>query len=230
VSSWERALSGGTGGGALATAVASKANAGLRSQTDMGVDRSTKGGGLNPVYTPPTTSGKPTGGGRTVFSTDPGDFTPYGSPDPYPAVLPSLSAAQLGALAERRRIADQRLKEAEAQKERNKALLEASAERSRESAERGSKRSIEDFMREAGGKSLARSPMIAGRFQRREGEDLRVAYGEIDTRLSTEIAALQDLVSEAARNRDEQIALIEQEKVNMQADLERLFPASQMYG
>jgi hypothetical protein len=145
-------------------------------------------------------------------------------------VLPSLSAAQLGALAERRRLADQRLKQAKTEKERGEALLEASAIRARESATRDSRRSIEDFMRDAGGKGLARSPMVAGRFQRRAGEDLGLAYGEVDTRLSTEIAALQDMVSQAENARSEEIALIDQEQVNMQADLERLFPASGMYG
>jgi hypothetical protein len=85
-------------------------------------------------------------------------------------------------------------------------------------------------MRDAGGKGLARSPMVAGRFQRRGGEDLRLAYGEIDTRLSTEIAALQDMVSQAELSRSEEIALIDQEKVNMQADLERMLPAAGMYG
>jgi hypothetical protein len=161
---------------------------------------------------------------------DPGSFKAGPDPDPYPTVLPSLSAAQLGSLAERRSLADRRLKEAEAAKERGTTLLEASALRARQSEERGSRRSIEDFMRQAGGKGTARSPMIAGRFQRREGEDLRTAYGEIDTRLSTEIATLQDMVSRASLERADTIASLENERVNMQADLERLFPASQMYG
>lgn len=228
MSAWERALAGGGGGGGNAAITARSRAAASRSNTDYGVDRSTKGGGLTiPAKKP---EGKPSGGGTTIFSTDPTNFSPYGEPSTYPTTLPALSASQLGALAERRRLADQKFKQAEAQKERNKTLLEASAERARESGARNSRRSIEDFMREAGGKGIARSPMIAGRFQRREGEDLRLAYGEIDTRLSTEIAALQDMVSDARNTRDEQIALIEQERVNMQADLERLFPASQMYG
>jgi hypothetical protein len=42
--------------------------------------------------------------------------------------------------------------------------------------------------------------------------------------------ALQDLVARAAEDRDSAIAAIEQEQVNMQADLERLFPAADMYG
>ena len=162
---------------------------------------------------------------RTTNPGDPGQF----EPDPYPTVLPSLSAEQLGQLAERRRLADERLKQAEAEKERRKGLLEASSIRAREEADRVSKRSLQDFMREAGGKGLARSPMVAGRQVRREGEDLRLKYGEIDTRLSTEVAALQDMVSRAALERDTTIALIEQERVNMQADLDRLFPAAGMF-
>jgi hypothetical protein len=70
--------------------------------------------------------------------------------------------------------------------------------------------------------------MVAGREVRREGEDLRLKHGEIDTRLSTEIMALQDMVAEAANERNEAIAGIEQQRVDMQADLERLFPAASM--
>lgn len=187
-------------------------------------------GQADKIQTTSQPTGKPTGKPPVYGLPDPGTYKAGPDPDPYPTVLPSLSAAQLGALAERRRLADQRLKQAKTEKERGEALLEASAIRARESATRDSRRSIEDFMRDAGGKGLARSPMVAGRFQRRAGEDLGLAYGEVDTRLSTEIAALQDMVSQAENARSEEIALIDQEQVNMQADLERLFPASGMYG
>ena len=166
------------------------------------------------------------GGGEVTITTAPSE-TPM--PDPYPTVLPSLSAAQLGQLSERRRLIDERLKQAEAESERRRTLVEASAARSRQSAERESQRSIQDFMRQAGGRGVARSPMVAGRRVRRAGEDLRLEYGEIDTQLSTEIAALQDLVSRAENERSIGIAQIEQERVNMQADLNRLFPAGSMY-
>jgi hypothetical protein len=89
---------------------------------------------------------------------------------------------------------------------------------------------MDDFMREVAGRGLARSPMIAGRGVRRTGEDLRLTYGEIDTKLSTEIAALQDLVSQAELARSEEIASISQDEANMRADLERLLPAANMYG
>jgi hypothetical protein len=165
---------------------------------------------------------------KTGKGTDPGD--PFQQdPDPYPAVLPSLSAAQLGQLSERRRLADERLKRAQTESERRQGLIEANAERARQAGQRESRRSIEDFMRETAGKGLARSPMVAGRFQRRAGEDLRLAYGEIDTRLSTDIMALQDLVRDAEDRRNTELALIEQERVNMQSDLERLFPAASMF-
>lgn len=178
----------------------------------------------------PSTPGKPTGKPPVYTNPDPGTFKAGPDPDPYPTVLPSLSATQLGELSQRRSIADQRLKQAEADKERGTSLLEASAIRARESATRDSRRSIEDFMRQAGGRGLARSPMVAGREQRRGGEDLRLAVGEIDTRLSTEIATLQDMVSRATNERNQEIAFIKQDKVNMRTDLERLFPASGMYG
>jgi hypothetical protein len=168
-------------------------------------------------------------GGVVVTTTDPGGSVEQRRPDPYPTVLPSLSAKQLGQLSERRRIIDERLKQAEAESERRRTLIEASAQRSRQDAARTSRRTIEDFMRQAGGRGLARSPMVAGRRVRRGGEDLRLAYGEIDTQLSTELMALQDLVSRAENDRDLAMAGIEQERVNMQADLGRLFPAASMY-
>ena len=201
MSAWERALSTGVGGGSLGATVRAAANRGTTNNGEETID---------------------------TVTTNPGDPQQF-QPDPYPTVLPSLSAAQLGQLAERRRLADERLKQAEAEKERRKGLLEASSIRAREEADRISRRSIQDFMREAGGKGLARSPMVAGRQVRREGEDLRLKYGEIDTRLSTEVAALQDMVSRAANERDIAIAQIEQERVNMQADLDRLFPAAGMF-
>lgn len=178
----------------------------------------------------PNNPGKPTGKPPVYNNPDPGTFKAGPDPDPYPTVLPSLSAAQLGELSQRRSVADQRLKQAKADKERGETLLKASAIRARQSAERGSRRSIEDFMRQSAGKGLARSPMVAGRQARRSGEDLRLAVGEIDTQLSTEIATLQDMVSKATDARNQEIAFIKQDKVNMQTDLERLFPASGMYG
>jgi hypothetical protein len=166
------------------------------------------------------------GGDEDRDSTTPSE-TP--KPDPYPTVLPSLSSEQLGKLAERRRLVDEKLKQAEAESERRNTLAAASAERSRQDASRNSRRSVESFMRQAGGRGVARSPMVAGRAVRQAGEDLRLAYGEIDTKLSTEMMALQDLVSRAEDERNIAFAGIEQERVNMQADLDRLFPAASMY-
>lgn len=210
-SSWERAFSGG--GGSLG-------------ETVRDANRRSRNPDPPPPPPPPPPDYVP-GGDEESTTTDPSE-TPM--PDPYPTVLPSLSAEQLGALAERRRVIDERLKLAEAESERRRSFLEASAERAKQSAERTSRRSIQDFMREAAGRSVARSPMIAGRFVRRAGEDLRLKYGEIETNLSNEIMALQDLVSRAELERDTELAKIEQERVNMQADLERLFPAASMYG
>jgi len=162
-------------------------------------------------------------------TTDPAAPPSYGPPPVYPQTLPSLSAAQLGALAERRRLADERVKSAEALKTRDEQLLQASSLRQRQDAERNSKRDIRSFMTEAAGRGTARSPMVAGRQLRTAGEDLRLKYGEIETRLSTEIMALQDMVARASEERNMELARIEQDKVNMQANLEAMFPAMYMY-
>lgn len=228
-SAWERALGlgGGSaiGGGSLGEKVRSSSFADYARRVNQG--NTTPPAPVNPPK--PVVPSLPSfipNGDEDRSATTPSE-TPM--PDPYPTVLPSLSAEQLGQLAERRRIIDQRLKEAEAESERRRTLVEASAERARQDASRTSQRTIQDFMREAGGRGLARSPMVAGRRVRRAGEDLRLAYGEIDTQLSGDIAALQDLVSKAENERDLALAGIEQERVNMQADLNRLFPAASMY-
>lgn len=179
---------------------------------------------INPYLKKPPPTPKPTA--PVITTTSPAETR---KPPPYPTVLPSLSSAQLGALAERRRLVDERLKSAQALKARDEQLLQASALRQRQGADRTSKRNIRSFMTEAAGRGLARSPMIAGRRLRTEGEDLGLKYGEIDTRLSTEIMALQDLVARASEERSMELARIEQDKVNMQANLESMFPAMYMY-
>jgi len=72
--------------------------------------------------------------------------------------------------------------------------------------------------------------MVAGRQVRVANEDLRLKYGEISGQLSSDLMALQDMVDEAMRQRDTELARIEQDRVNMQADLDRLFLAGSMYG
>ena len=222
MSAWERVLGGGIGGGTLGTQVRQASFPDIDKEISQGI------GGVDPRDKelgrthPPKPDYIPGG-------TNPGGPLEQFDPTPYPTVLPSLSAAQLGQLAERRRLADERLKRAKTEAERRQGLLEAASVRAREDAARTSKRTLQDFMREAGGKGLARSPMVAGRKVRREGEDLRLKYGEIDTRLSTEIMALQDMVAQASDERNAVIAAIEQERVNMQADLDRLFPAAGMF-
>lgn len=209
---------------------AARARAGQRAASESATEpassfqlESQRSQGSGPIVTKPDYV---PGGNERANNTD---LSTFGlDPDPYPAVLPSLSAEQLGQLAERRRIADERLKQAENEMAFKQPLLEASSERARQDAARTGRRALESFMREAGGKGLARSPMVAGRQVRRSGEDLRLAYGEIDTRLSNEILTLQNMVSQASDERNSIIAGIEQERVNMQADLERLFPAASM--
>ena len=174
---------------------------------------------------------RPTGSGRDDAPTPPPptDWTQW-EPKTYPTALPSLSAAQLGALSERRRLADEAAKSAQQRALRGEGIAEASALASRQAAERSSKRGLEEFMREAGGKGLARQPMVAGRQVRVANEDLRLKYGEISGQLSSDLMALQDMVDEAMRQRDTELARIEQDRVNMQADLDRLFLAGSMYG
>lgn len=173
---------------------------------------------------PPTPKPKP------APTPPPGNDWTKWEPPPYPTSLPSLSAGQLGALAERRRIADEMVSRANLTKQRGEGFLEAGALRARQEADRGMKRSLQSFMRDAAGKGVARAPMIAGRQTRVANENLGLKYGEISGRLSSDMMALQDLVSDAMYQRDLELARIEQDRVDMQADLDRLFPAASMYG
>lgn len=180
----------------------------------------------------PLTSVKPTSGISSTLTTDPaGESTrSLGDPGPYPKTLPALSAAQLADFSNRRRRADKLFKEAIAKKGREEGRFTIEAARQKEKAKKSFKNTSEDIMQELGGKGLARAPRVAGRQQRRLGESLRDAFGEIDTELGTQLAALEEMVTEARLTRDEELSQIGIDELLAKSDLTSLFPAGEMYG
>ena len=148
----------------------------------------------------------------------------------YPRIAPSLSAEQLGSLAGRRRLVDEAYQEALAGAARSESLSRLNATRKRESERRTFQRDLEDSMMEFAGQGTARAPRVAGRYARRAGEDLRLKYGEIDTELSTNLAALSQMVEELRIDRDQEIAAIDQDEASMRSALENLLNVSQYIG
>lgn len=148
----------------------------------------------------------------------------------YPRIAPALTAAQLGSLADRRRLADEAYQEALAGATRSEALSRLSAQRKRDAEKRQFKRNLEDSMQEFGGEGTARAPRVAGKYARRAGEDLRLKYGEIGTELSTNLSALSQMVEELRIDRDQEIARIEQDEASMRSAIENLLNVSQYLG
>jgi hypothetical protein len=148
----------------------------------------------------------------------------------YSRVAPALNSAQLGALGERRRIAQQEYDQTLANVARNEALYQSDAERKRQNDQELSTRYIQDSVRDLAGKGVARSPMFAGRMIRAADQDLQMKWGETDSRLGIEMAALKSLVDNALSKKQTELALIEQDKASMRANLDAIFAASSMYG
>lgn len=202
MSAWEQALSSGIGGGSLGATVRDAANSSASVVSNSNSN-------LRSRNTSPT---------RVYDTSD------------YARTAPSLSSAQLGALGERRRLAEEQYQQTLAKVARNEAIYTADAERRRGNEESLSTRFIQDSMRELAGKSTARAPMFAGRMMRAANQDLQMKWGEIDSNLGIEMAALKSLVDEARSKREMELTLIEQERASMRSNLGAIFSAASMYG
>lgn len=179
-------------------------------------------------YTPPP-SGGGGGGGGGGEARDTNPTRVYDVSD-YSQVAPALSSAQLGALGERRRVAQQEYEQTLANVARNDAIYKSDAERKRQNDQDLSTRYIQDSVRELAGKGVARSPMFAGRMIRAADQDLQMKWGETDSRLGIEMAALKSLVDNALSKKQTELASIEQDKASMRSNLNAIFAAASMYG
>lgn len=148
----------------------------------------------------------------------------------YSRTAPGLSSQQIRQVEERRRLVDKQYQEALAKAARGVPYASGKALRERQSARRSSESSIREALEKLGGKGLARDPRFAGRVQRKAGENLRLKYGEIQSKLGEEMQALEDLVRQAQQARQIEYGLVESQEAEYRADLARLFPAASQYG
>lgn len=142
----------------------------------------------------------------------------------------ALSAAELAAINEQRNAAQSAYEAALNDAARNESILRLNSYRQRQTENRLSGRRIDDEMQELGGAGLARSPRFAGRFIRRENEDLQLKYGEIDTELGVGIAGLQSSLAKAKTEMEIALARLREREARGGTNLEILFPAADQYG
>lgn len=187
---------------------------------------------LNQMNTPADPDPDPDPDPNPDPNPNPRDTSPtrvYDTSD-YARTAPALSSAQLGALGERRRLAEEQYQQTLAKVARNEAVYAADAERRRSNEESLSNRFVQDSMRDLAGRGTARAPMFAGRMMRAANQDLQMKWGEIDSNLGVEMAALKSLVDEALSKKETELAVVEQDKASMRSNLDAIFAAASMYG
>lgn len=142
----------------------------------------------------------------------------------------ALSAEELAAINQQRNLAQTAYEQALNTAAKNESLLRLASVRRRETETRLSGRRIDDGMMEFAGKGVARAPRFAGRFLRREGEDLQLKYGEIDTELGVGLASLQDALAKARTDMQIALAQLDEREARGSTNIEILFPAANQYG
>jgi hypothetical protein len=141
-----------------------------------------------------------------------------------------LGAAELAAINEQRIATQSAYENALNSAAKNESLLRLGARRKRATEDRLSGRRIDDKMDELAGQGLARAPRFAGRFLRREGEDLQLKYGEVDTEMGIGIASLQDSISKAQTELQIALTELDAREARGSTNIELLFPAARQYG
>ena len=145
-------------------------------------------------------------------------------------IAPALSSAQLGAFGERRRVAEEEYQKTLAAVARNEAVYQSDAERKRQNEQELSTSYIQESTRDLAGRGVARAPMFMGRMLRAADQDLQMKWGEVDSNLGIEMAALKSLVDNARSKKETELARIEQDKASARANLDAIFSAASMYG
>jgi len=139
-------------------------------------------------------------------------------PKPYPTEPRPLSAAELGALADRRLAVDSAYQEALAARERGEGSARVSSLAQRQMIDKDFTRTSQDFLGFMGGRGLARSPMFAGKGMRRMQQDREGQYGEVESNLTNELSALEEMVNRARIERDMETARISQDEAMMRSN------------
>lgn len=182
---------------------------------------------LNPP-TPAPAPKPPTGGGKPPVNPNPkplGDTTisttdPAGGkkPKPYPTEPRPLSAAELGALADRRLAVDNAYQEALAARERGEGAARVSSLAQRQMIDDNFRDTSNDFLNILSGRGLARSPMFAGKGMKRLQKGREQEYGEVESGLASELSALEEMVNRARIERDMEMARISQDEAMMRSN------------
>ena len=182
------------------------------------------GGGGAPPKIPVNPNPKPLGDPE-LSSTDPAGGK---KPKPYPTEPRPLSAAEMGALADRRLAVDNAYQEALAARERGENAARVSSLAQRQMIDQNFKDTSSDFLNILSGRGLARSPMFAGKGLKRLQRGREQEYGEVESGLSSELSALEEMVNRARTERDMEMARISQDEASMRSNpLDYLLAANQ---
>ena len=185
------------------------------------------GGGLGPFAGNQPGERRGSGGGEDAEpkpKKDDSSNTP-----PYPPEGAALSAEVFGALAERRRLADEALQKAIATEEYQKNRLKLAAEVAKQQTVRQFRVTAEEIQMKLGGRGLATDPRFSGRARRDLEMQKSERFGQISQTLADEISSLQEMVQAAETARDRELAKIAQEEALYRTNPSALIPAAAAY-
>jgi hypothetical protein len=182
------------------------------------------------TYIPQPSDGDGSGGGRP---TPPSPLPPSGKenkPEKYSDEGLALSAEFFGALAARRRAADEALQMAMEQEKTQTERLNLAATTARTQVTREFRNLSEDMMRMLAGRGTARAPIAAGRGARRLQTAKDERFGQISQTLADEISALGQMVQMAESAQRAELARIAQDEALARTQPAGLLPAAAAFG
>lgn len=180
------------------------------------------------TYIPETPRGG--GGGEDPPPPLPPAPSEENKPEKYSDEGLALSAEFFGALAARRRAADETLQMAMEQEKTQSERLNLAATTARTQLTREFRNLSEDMMRMLAGRGTARAPMIAGRGARRLQTTKDERFGQISQTLADEISALGQMVQVAENAQRAELARISQDEALARTQPSGLLPASAAFG
>jgi len=163
------------------------------------------------------------------FEPKPKDEDSSNDTPPYPPEGTALSAEVFGALAERRRVADETLQKAIVAEEYQTNRLKLAAEVAKQQTVRQFRVTAEEIQMKLGGRGLATDPRFSGRARRDLEMQKSERFGQISQTLADEISSLQEMVQTAETARDRELAKIAQEEALYRTKPSALIPASAAY-
>lgn len=137
----------------------------------------------------------------------------------YGSELPALTAEQQQLLAGRRRLATRQLNEVEDTTRRERARLEADAERRRGIIAEDQTFASREGMQTLAGRGVARAPMFVNPFQRRLATQAQRQIGELESGLAASLANLETALRQAEINREREINQIDFDRASYRSDV-----------